>query len=97
VKLASPIFWNFSSTNSLRWKYGLNYTLTNGTGEAGQDGQPPAHPKVQNPLFWKNIPEIRVQLARLANSGVPGRTHRNQKKKSPFSAAELKEKGLVKV
>jgi hypothetical protein len=26
-----------------------------------------------------------------------GRTHRNQKKKGPFSAAELKEKGLVKV
>jgi hypothetical protein len=26
-----------------------------------------------------------------------GRTHRNQKKKAPFSAAELKEKGLVKV
>jgi hypothetical protein len=26
-----------------------------------------------------------------------GRTHRNQKKKSPFSATELKEKGLVKV
>jgi hypothetical protein len=25
------------------------------------------------------------------------RTHRNQKKKAPFSAAELKEKGLVKV
>jgi DNA-binding protein H-NS len=25
-----------------------------------------------------------------------GRTHRNQKKKAPFSAAELKEKGLVK-
>jgi hypothetical protein len=24
-----------------------------------------------------------------------GRTHRNQKKKAPFSAAELKEKGLV--
>ena len=26
-----------------------------------------------------------------------GRTHRNQKKKGPFFAAELKEKGLVKV
>jgi hypothetical protein len=26
-----------------------------------------------------------------------GRTHRNQKKKAPFSAAELKEKGLAKV
>ena len=26
-----------------------------------------------------------------------GRTHRNQKKKAPFSAAELKEKGLVKM
>jgi hypothetical protein len=26
-----------------------------------------------------------------------GRTHRNQKKKGPFSAAELKEKGLLKV
>jgi hypothetical protein len=26
-----------------------------------------------------------------------GWTHRNQKKKAPFSAAELKEKGLVKV
>jgi hypothetical protein len=25
-----------------------------------------------------------------------GRTHRNQKKKAPFSAAELKEKGLTK-
>jgi hypothetical protein len=26
-----------------------------------------------------------------------GRAHKNQKKKAPFSAAELKEKGLVKV
>jgi hypothetical protein len=26
-----------------------------------------------------------------------GRTHRNQKKKGPFAAAELKEKGLLKV
>jgi hypothetical protein len=26
-----------------------------------------------------------------------GRTHRKQKKKGPFSAPELKEKGLVKV
>jgi hypothetical protein len=26
-----------------------------------------------------------------------GRAHKNQKKKAPFSAAELNEKGLVKV
>jgi hypothetical protein len=59
------------------------------------------HPRAQNPFFWKNIPRNSGAACPICEfqTSPPhdGRTHRNQKKKGPFSAAELKEKGLVKV
>jgi hypothetical protein len=62
-----PDFLEVFSRNSVRWKYGLDYTLTNGVGKQGNAADP-AHPRRQNRLFWKKIPEIRVKLARSANS-----------------------------
>jgi hypothetical protein len=35
-----PDFLEFSSRNAVRWKYGVNYTLTNGLGKQGN--YPPA-------------------------------------------------------
>jgi len=67
MELAGPIFWNFSR-NSLRWKNGLDYTLTNGVGKQGRRADP-THPKGQNRLFWKKIPEIRCG----GNTALTGR------------------------
>jgi hypothetical protein len=58
-----PDFLEFSSRNSRQWKYGVNYTLTNGVGKQGKARRAdPKHPRGQNPLFWKNNPEIRGSL-----------------------------------
>jgi hypothetical protein len=67
---------------------GLDYTLTSG-GKAAKAGSA----KGKRTIKPGACPICEFQT-------VPphdGRTHRNQKKKGPFSAAELKEKGLVKV
>jgi hypothetical protein len=68
---------------------GFNYTLTNGTGKAAKAG------------LGKGKGAIKAAACPIcAFQTTPphdGSTHRNQKKKGPFSAAELKEKGLVKV
>ena len=68
---------------------GLNYTLTNGAGKAAKAGPG----KGKRAIKAAACPICEFQTT----PPHDGRTHRNQKKKSPFSAAELKEKGLVKV
>jgi hypothetical protein len=68
---------------------GLNYTLSNGAGKAAKTG--PA--KGQRTIKAEACPICEFQTS----PPHDGRTHRSQKKKGPFSAAELKEKGLVKV
>jgi hypothetical protein len=67
---------------------GLNYTLTSG-GKAAKAGSG----KGKGAIKAAVCPICEFQTT----PPHDGRTHRNQKKKSPFSAAELKEKGLVKV
>jgi hypothetical protein len=68
---------------------GLNYTLTNGAGKQAKTG--PAKGK-------RTIKAAACPICEFQTSPPhDGRTHRNQKKKGPFSAAELKEKGLAKV
>jgi hypothetical protein len=61
----------------------------------------PTHPRGQKPLFWQKNSRNSGAVCPICEfqTSPPhdGRTHRNQKKKAPFSAAELKEKGLVKV
>jgi hypothetical protein len=67
---------------------GLNYTLTNGAGK-----QKAGSAKEKRTIKAAACPICEFQTS----PPHDGRTHRNQKKKGPFSAAELKEKGLVKV
>ena len=67
---------------------GLNYTLTNGAGKQAKTGSGKGKGAIK-----AACPICEFQTA----PPHDGRTHRNQKKKAPFSAAELKEKGLVKV
>jgi hypothetical protein len=67
---------------------GLNYTLTSGAGKQAKTG--PAKGK-------RTIKAAACPICEFQTTPPhDGRTHRNQKKKGPFSAAELKEKGLVK-
>jgi hypothetical protein len=68
---------------------GLNYLLTNGAAKQAKSG--PVKEKRTIRAAACPICEFQTTPPR------DGRTHRNQKKKAPFSAAELKEKGLVKV
>jgi hypothetical protein len=68
---------------------GLNYTLTSGAGKAAKAGSA----KGKGAIKAAVCPICEFQTA----PPHDGRTHRNQKKKGPFSAAKLKEKGLVKV
>jgi hypothetical protein len=68
---------------------GLNYTLSNGAGKQGNAGTG----KGKGAIKAAACPICEFQTM----PPHDGRTHRNQKKKGPFSAAELKEKGLVKV
>jgi hypothetical protein len=66
---------------------GLNYTLATGKGAKAGSG------KGKRTIKAAACPICEFQTT----PPHDGRTHRNQKKKGPFSAAELKEKGLVKV
>ena len=66
---------------------GLSYTLTNGAVKQAKTG------KAQRVVKQAVCPICEFQTS----PPHDGRTHRNQKKKAPFSAAELKEKGLTKV
>jgi hypothetical protein len=68
---------------------GLSYTLTNGAGKQAKTGSA----KEKRTIKAAACPICDFQTS----PPHDGRTHRNQKKKGPFSAAELKEKGLVKV
>jgi hypothetical protein len=68
---------------------GLNYTLTSGAGKQAKAGPG----KGKGAIKAAACPICEFQTT----PPHDGRTHRNQKKKGPFSAAELKEKGLVKV
>jgi hypothetical protein len=68
---------------------GLNYTLTTGTGKAAKRGPG----KGKRTIKAAACPICEFQTT----PPHDGRTHRSQKKKGPFSASELKEKGLVKV
>jgi hypothetical protein len=54
VKLGSPIFWNFFSRNSVRWKYGLNFTLTNVVRKQGKTGRPHASERLQPDFLERN-------------------------------------------
>jgi hypothetical protein len=67
---------------------GFNYTLTNGAGKAAK-----AAGKGKRTIKAAACPICEFQTT----PPHDGRTHRNQKKKGPFSASELKEKGLMKV
>jgi hypothetical protein len=68
---------------------GLNYTLSSGAGKAAKAGSG----KGKRAIKAAACPICEFQTT----PPHDGRTHRNQKKKGPFSAAELKEKGLIKV
>jgi hypothetical protein len=68
---------------------GLNYTLSSGAGRQGKTSPT----KEKRAIKAAACPICEFQTA----PPHDGRTHRNQKKKGPFSAPELKEKGLVKV
>jgi hypothetical protein len=70
---------------------GLNYTLSSGAGQQGKTA--PKAPKEKRAIKAAACPICEFQTS----PPHDGRSHRNQKKKGPFSAAELKEKGLVKV
>src|SRR3984893_10575333 len=65
---------------------GLNYTLSNGARKQAQAGSG----KGKGPIKAAACPICEFQTS----PPHDGRTHRNQKKKAPLSAAELKEKGL---
>jgi hypothetical protein len=68
---------------------GFNYTLTNGTGKLAKAGPG---------IGKRTIKAAACPICEFQTTPPhDGRTHRSQKKKGPFSAAELKEKGLVKV
>jgi hypothetical protein len=64
---------------------GFNYTLTNGARKEAK-----ARPRGKRTIKAAACPICEFQTT----PPHDGRTHRNQKKKGPFSAAELKEKGL---
>jgi hypothetical protein len=68
---------------------GLSYTLSNSAGKQAKAGPG----KGKRTITAAACPICEFQTT----PPHDGRTHRSQKKKSPFSAAELKEKGLVKV
>jgi hypothetical protein len=68
---------------------GLNYTLSNSAGKQAKT----ASAKGKGAIKAAACPICEFQTT----PPHDGRTHRNQKKKAPFSAAELKEKGLAKV
>jgi hypothetical protein len=68
---------------------GLDYQLTNGA------AKPAKSPTAKVLGTAKDVPCPICEF--LTIPPHDRRTHRNQKKKAPFSAAELKEKGLVKV
>jgi hypothetical protein len=68
---------------------GLNYTLSNAAGKQA---------KASSAKGKRTIKAAACPICEFQTTPPhDGRTHRNQKKKGPFSAAELKEKGLVKV
>ena len=67
---------------------GLDYRLTHGTGKAKS-----ATAETSGTAKDAPCPICKFLTAPPHDA----RTHRNQKKKAPFSQAELKEKGLVKV
>jgi hypothetical protein len=68
---------------------GFNYMLTNGPGKQA---------KVRSAKGQGAIKAAACPICEFQTSPPhDGRSHRNQKKKGPFSAAELKEKGLAKV
>jgi hypothetical protein len=68
---------------------GFNYTLTNGAGKAAKAGSA----KGKRTIKAAACPICEFQTT----PPHDGRTHRSQKKKGPFSAAELKEKGLARL
>jgi hypothetical protein len=68
---------------------GLNYTLSDGAGKQAKA----AIGKGKGAIKAAACPICEFQTT----PPHDGRTHRNQKKKAAFSAAELKEKGIVKV
>jgi hypothetical protein len=68
--LASAIFLQFSSRNSVRWKYGLDYTLTNGVGKQGKTDRPHAS-KRPGPEFLEKNSRKSVQLGGFANCRRP--------------------------
>jgi hypothetical protein len=68
---------------------GFHYTLTNGAAKQAKAKSAQGKGAIKAAA----CPICEFQTA----PPHDGRTHRNQKKKSPFSAAELKEKALVKV
>ena len=68
---------------------GLDYQLTNGPAKPAKTGTE----KVLGTA--KDVPCPICEFLTIPPHN--GRAHKNQKKKAPFSAAELKEKGLVKV
>jgi hypothetical protein len=61
-----PEFLEFFSRNSVRWKYGPNYTLTNGVGKQGKTGRPHASKRLQPAFpekfqkFGCTLPDLRV-------------------------------------
>jgi hypothetical protein len=65
---------------------GFNYTLTTGTGKGTKAGSG----KGKRTIKAAACPICEFQTA----PPHDGRTHRNQKRKGPFSAAELMKKGL---
>src|SRR3979490_910259 len=68
---------------------GLNYPLTKGGGKQAKAGSA----KEKRTIKAGACPICDFQTT----PPHDGRTHRNQKKKGPFSAAELTDKGLMKV
>jgi hypothetical protein len=66
---------------------GLHYTLT--AGKQAKAGSA----KVKRAITAEACPICEFKTS----PPHDGRTHRSQKKKGPFSAAELKERGLMKV
>ena len=68
---------------------GLDYQLTNGTAKPAKTGTA----KVLGTA--KDVPCPVCEFLTIPPHN--GRAHKNQKKKTPFSAAELKERGLVRV
>ena len=66
---------------------GLHYTLADG-----------AEKKTKGRISTRSIKQATCPICEFRTEPPhDGRTHRNQKKKAPFTAADLKEKGLTKV